>query len=143
AFFGITSFAVSLQYDEQARFGVAAELSVQIIRQILEAKCPDPELYNINIPTSATRAAAEVHIVPMGLERFGDQFLKRTDPKGRTYYWATGDPSPQGNVEESDLAAIKNGHITVTPLRYDLTRHEQLSELRTWRLRVRSQVPTG
>ena len=136
AFFGITSCAVSLEFDEHANYSVAARLATQVLEQILAKQNGRSELYNINIPTRATRAPGEVHVVPMGLERFGDHFLKRQDPRGRTYYWATGEPAPSTLPTETDLAALRKGHITVTPLRYDLTRHERLGELRDWRLQV-------
>jgi 5'-nucleotidase len=138
AFFGITSFAVSLEYDEHANFEAAARIAGKVIQQVLENKNDQPELFNINIPTTATTRPSEVHVVPMGLERFGDQFLKRTDPKGRTYYWATGEPAPPHMDTESDLTALQSGHVTISPLRYDLTRHDRLAELRRWKLGIRS-----
>ena len=136
AFFGITSCAVSLEFDEHADYAAAARLGTQVLEQILRNQGSRADLYNINIPTTATRSPGEVHVVPMGLERFGDHFLKRQDPRGRTYYWATGEPTPGDLPTETDLAALRKGHITVTPLRYDLTRHDRLSELRDWQLNV-------
>src|SRR5687768_2629106 len=53
AFFGITSFAVSLEYDEHAQFDKAAELAVRVIEQTLERKPQSAQLYNLNIPTVA------------------------------------------------------------------------------------------
>ena len=53
AFFGITSVAVSLQFDEHARFDRAARLARQIVQLVLERKGPGPQLYNLNIPTAA------------------------------------------------------------------------------------------
>ena len=53
AFFGITSIAVSLQYERHFQFEKAACLARQLIEQILAAKGPDPQLYNVNIPTAA------------------------------------------------------------------------------------------
>src|SRR3954470_17843560 len=54
AVFGLTSVAVSLEYDEHAKFDEAAQLSVRLIEQILEQRDSDSHpLYNINIPTSA------------------------------------------------------------------------------------------
>ncbi len=134
AFFGIPSFAVSLQYDDHARFDVAAKMGWHVIQQILSQRNEVEGLYNINIPTSATMKGTEIHVVPMGLERFGERFLKRQDPRGRTYYWASGEPSAEGRNQESDLAALRKGFVTVTPLRFDLTRHDQLENMRGWKL---------
>lgn len=143
AFFGIPSFAVSLQYDDHANFSAAARIGADLIDQIVAQRDRAAELYNINIPTVATTKAAEVHVVPMGLNRFGERFMKRKDPRGRTYYWADGELAEDGLNAETDVAAIRRGHVTVTPLRFDLTRHDQLQKLRDWKLAVPRQVDTA
>ncbi len=134
AFFGIDSIAVSLEYDEHADFAEAARIARSVIEQVLRQKDPDPQLYNLNIPTSATKQPSEVHLVPMGLQRYGEEYLKRMDPKGRPYYWATGDPPPAAADRESDVSALKAGHVTLTPLRFDLTRHDMLETMKQWSL---------
>ena len=85
----------------------------------------------------ACQRRSEVKIVPMGVARYGEQFIKRTDPRGRSYYWATNDPPPQPDGYETDLTALTKGFITLTPLQYNMTRHAVLTEMeRTWRLTV-------
>ena len=122
AFFEITSVAVSLEYDEHAQFDKAALMSRGIIEQVLRHKGPEPQLYNLNIPTSAIDRPTEVRVVPMGVARYGEHFIRRKDPKGRTYYWATGEPSPPAGETETDLTALQKGYITLTPLDYDMTK---------------------
>ena len=95
AFFGITSIAVSLQYERHFQFEKAACLARQIIEQILAAKGPDPQLYNVNIPTAALSGEPQVGIVPMNVTRYGDRFEKRQDPFGRPYYWLMRRPGPR------------------------------------------------
>ena len=134
AFFGITSVAVSLEYDEHAQFEKAAILSSGIIQQILSHDVPTVQLYNLNIPTRAVDDPAEVRIVPMGVARHGEHFIRRQDPKGRTYYWATNNPPPAATDEETDLTALSKGYITLTPLDYDMTKHVALEQMRNWNL---------
>ena len=121
AFFGITSVAVSLEFNEHARFDKAAEIAHTLIAQILAQKGDIPRLYNLNIPTPALDRPKGVKVVPMGVAHYGEQFEKRTDPRGRSYFWATNDPPPRG-MEETDLTALEEGYITLTPLDFDLTR---------------------
>lgn len=132
AFFGITSIACSLEYSEHAQFAKAAKISRRVIEQVLDKKGPEPQLYNLNIPTVAVDQPAEVKIVPMGVSRYGEHFIKRTDPRGRTYYWATNDPPPQPEGDETDLTALTKGYITLTPLQYNMTRHQVLAEMQQW-----------
>ena len=72
-----------------------------------------------------------------GVARYGEHFIKRKDPRGRSYYWATNDPPPRDDSEETDLTALTKGFITLTPLQYNMTRHAVLAEMeRAWKLEV-------
>lgn len=136
AFFGINSIAVSLEYDDNPNFSAVAKRAVDIIEQIVRQKEDEPRLYNLNFPTvAASNPAAELHIVPMGVQRYGENFIKRTDPRGRTYYWATNDPPPQRGETETDLTALAAGHISLTPLDYDMTRPQELEKMLNWDIR--------
>ena len=139
AFFGITSIAVSLEYNEHAQFEKAARLARGVIEQILARREPESQLYNLNIPTAAVERPSELKIVPMGVERYGEHFIKRKDPKGRTYYWATNDPPPKPGGHETDLTAIANGFVTLTPLQYDMTKRLVLQQMEHWNLRLKSE----
>jgi len=136
AFFEITSVAVSLEYDEHAHYDRAAPLALGVIEQILAKKGREPHLYNLNIPTSALERECELHVVPMGVARYGESFERRSDPRGRSYYWATNEPPPPPDETETDLSALSKGHMTLTPLHFDLTQRELLSEMRQWDIRT-------
>ncbi|MGC4006597.1 MAG: 5'/3'-nucleotidase SurE [Pirellulales bacterium] len=132
AFYGITSVAVSLEYDEHARFDRAAEIAVRLIRHILNNKGPEPRLYNINIPTSAIREFRGVHVVPMGVQRWGEAYEKRFDPKGRPYFWASNDPPPNPDQGETDVTSLAEGYVSVTPLHFDLTFRDEMAKMQRW-----------
>ena len=135
AFFGITSVAVSLEFNEQARFDRAAAMARQVIEEVLEKKTAEPQLYNLNIPTAAVeRGGSEVRVVPMGLVRYGERYEKRVDPRGRNYYWATNEPPPPLGEGDTDLTALRRGFVTITPLHFDLTKHGELAEMQQWKL---------
>ena len=141
AFFGITSVAVSLEFDDEDRYDIAAQQAVAIIKQILaqpNSQQPNSQqqLYNLNIPRKALDTEAEVHVVPAATLPWSEDFEQRTDPRGRKYYWATGmSPDPPSEIE-TDLSAIRAGHITLTPLQFDLNHHEKLAEMKSWSLRL-------
>jgi 5'-nucleotidase len=136
AFFGITSIAVSLEYHEHARFDKAAELARTVIEQVLKQKGPGPQLYNVNIPTAAISTALGVRTVPMDVVHYGERFERRVDPWGRPYYWATGEPPPQLGQNDTDLTALKQGFITLTPLDYNLTKTAAMAEMRNWQFHI-------
>lgn len=140
AFFGITSIAVSLEYDEHADFDRAAEIALDVIRELLSRSPPAGSLYNINIPTVALRGSPSLRVVPMSTARYGEAFERRVDPRGRPYYWSTNEPPPPPSPTESDVTALAAGDVTLTPLHFDLTRRVVIDELATgrWRIEPRS-----
>lgn len=137
AFFGITSVAVSLEWDDHPDFDQAAEIGVNVIRQVLERRPTKGSLFNVNIPTRALQGSAELRVVPMSVSRYGEAFERRVDPRGRSYWWATNDPPPPPSPLESDVTALAAGHVTLTPLDYDLTHRGSIDLLAAgpWRLR--------
>ena len=139
AFFGIDSIAVSLEAADHPPIHKAAALARQVIEQILEKKTDEASLYNLNIPLAACEGAAQVKILPMGVERYGEHYLKRKDPKGRTYYWATNEPPPQPGEHETDLTALAEGFITLTPLQYNMTHSPRLQAMADWRLSLAAE----
>lgn len=131
AFFGITSVAVSLEFDEHASFDRAARLARGIIEQILARKEAQSRLYNLNIPTAALLGVPEVRVVPMDVTPYGDEYERRTDPWGRDYYWATGNP-PANVGDETDLSVLGRGHVSLTPLGYDMTARDVMARMEQW-----------
>jgi 5'-nucleotidase len=136
AFFDITSVAVSLEYHEHARFDKAAALARRIIEQILEYKGPRPALYNLNIPRAALEGTPQVRVVPMGLARYGEGFERRIDPRGRSYYWASTEPPPPPTDHETDLTALAQGYVTLTPLNFDMTHPILMERMAAWKFEL-------
>jgi len=100
----------------------------------LAQKDSERQLYNLNIPRAALDRASEVHVVPVATVPWGEDFEKRHDPRGKPYYWAVGmAPDPPSDTE-TDLSAIRAGHITLTPLQFDMTHHGALEEMRSWKI---------
>jgi len=146
AFFGVTSIAVSLEFNEHAQYDKAAALACEVIEQILARKSAQPELYNMNIPTAALVGEPKVACVPMNVIRYNDSFEKRSDPWGRDYYWLRGGPPQPALEHETDLSALAKGHITLTPLSYDMTRRAALAAMADWQFDLaaaaaRSETP--
>jgi len=133
AFFGITSIAVSLEFSELGRFEEAAALARKVIERILAQGRPPGQLYNLNIPTAALDCGeSRVTIAPMDLSRGKEQYEKRSDPRGRSYFWALSDPVVNATGQETDISALRKGQMSLTPLDFDLTKRSLLAEMRQW-----------
>ncbi len=136
AFFGVTSVAVSLEYDEEADFQTAAEIAKNVISGIVARPDSKGGLYNLNIPTAATRGPSDLKVVPMGLEQYGRCYEKRTDPHGREYYWALWSEPERPPPESADVIQLREGNVTLTPLRFDLTDPHRLQAMTSWDLKI-------
>jgi len=136
AFFGITSVAVSLEWDDHPDYERAASIGLDVIRGLLARRPAAGSLFNVNIPTLALVGRPELRVVPMSVSRYGEAFERRVDPRGRPYYWATNDPPPPPSPLESDVTALAAGAVTLTPLDYDLTHRTGLDDLAAGRWEI-------
>jgi len=122
AFFGITSIAVSLAQGTPPDYTTTAKRAVPLIQQLLEAIPDKGRLWNINFPDSTKDGPRGVKVCGMGVRRHSDSLEKRLDPRGRPYYWSGIDPPQNHELDAgSDVAELRQNHVTVTPLHFDLT----------------------
>ena len=122
AFFGITSCAVSHAVDTDPDYDQAAIRAVQIIEDLLHSPVPVGSLWNINLPDRRLWPPRGIKVLPISVERSRDVMIRRTDPRGRAYYWSAVDDSEPLPLEpDTDLSGLAEGFITVTPLQFNLT----------------------
>ena len=139
AFLGVPSIAVSLRLGHsKPRFDVAARHAREVIERLIAAGLPSPhECLSINLPiTSEDGPTPEVVVCPMNTHGLVDKYERRVSPGGDVYYWAAGHGLDFHRTEPgTDVDAVFQGRIAVTPLLYDLTRHGSLDR---WRGRLHS-----
>src|SRR4029079_1823206 len=137
AFYRRTAIAVSLEYDKKIYdFPAAARYARQVIEQILATKPAQGLLFNVNLPVLERGPVRGVKVLPQNVSPYTEKFDRRVNPRGRTYFWASPDflcPDPHPG---SDVEALRDSFITITPLKFDLTDHARLAEMqkRQWRL---------
>jgi 5'-nucleotidase len=134
AFYRQVAIAVSLAYTKPGplNFAKAAVMARQVIERILANKPAGGSLFNVNIPDVDRGSIRGVRVAPQNVAPYSEQFDRRTDPRGRVYFWnvpGTMIPEPSPDTDE---AALRDGFITVTPLQFNLTNHDQLATLRRW-----------
>ncbi|TWT99592.1 5'-nucleotidase SurE [Botrimarina colliarenosi] len=143
----LPSIAVSLEWEDHTRFDAAAAMSVAVIEQMLERDAwRDHRLYNLNIPTASTMPSAgkpEVRITRMGSTRWDAAFEERLDPKGRRYFWTIGTPPTDPPGADTDVVAIRDGALSLSPLAVDRTRDAMLSQMHAWNLGLAAGASTS
>jgi len=133
ALLGIPSVAVSLEISESSPdVKGAAEIAKDIIALIIKKKLPRSTLLNVNIPHIPKDMIKGVKITKQFSGDFEEHYEKRADPRGIAYYWLAGTGWPKEDVIGTDMHALKDGYISITPLRYDLTDKTFLSEVESW-----------
>lgn len=133
---GIPAIAFSLTSFTSKNFEPAAAFAQSLLAQ-LDLQSLPVILLNVNVPAVEADAIAGVAITRQGIRRYVDVFEKRIDPRGKTYYWLAGevleeveDSIPPGlEAIPSDVEAIRNRYITITPLQYNLTSIHGLQSL--------------
>jgi 5'/3'-nucleotidase len=102
-----------------------------IIRRLLEAGWPDDVVINLNFPGRAPEEVKAVEVTRQGFRDVQTRYLdRRTDVRGRDYYWIGYRTQPSKPADGTDLRAIYDGRISVTPLHIDLTHMKTVHDLK-------------
>jgi 5'-nucleotidase len=135
AFFRRTSVAVSLEYSKPKPldFPRAAILARRVIEQLLAQAPPQGSLFNVNIPSFDKGPIRGIRTVPQNVAPYLETFDRRTDPRGRVYFWSNPDFTCPEPHPDTDVTALGEGYVTVTPLQFNLTHAALLEELKPWR----------
>jgi len=134
---GIRSVALSQRYartasGEKIPFDAAEAWGERALKPLLGMDWAPRTLVNINFPPVAPDAVQGIKVVSQGLRDYGRVGVdKRTDPRGFDYYWLAMGSMPQTPGTDTDLEAIEQGYITVTPLQLDLTHRDSLERLKS------------
>jgi 5'-nucleotidase len=127
---GIPSVAFSLTSYTSKDFAGAAKFAKILVEQLAQKPKLDSMLLNVNIPAVESSQIKGVKFTRQGVRRYVDVFDKRVDPRGKTYYWLTGEvledvePPVSFNLPENipfDVHVIRDNYISITPLHYNLT----------------------
>jgi 5'-nucleotidase len=129
---GIPSIAVSLDTYKDPDFSAAARFTAHLATLLYQKGLPKGVLLNVNVPAVESSQIQGVAITRQGRFTFRDGFEKRQDPRGRTYYWLEYEELTIEENGDTDLAAIRQNKISITPLQHDLTDHNFLNTLKSW-----------
>lgn len=140
AVLGVPSLAVSLVFERDAQpeldFSVAARITAQLARQIQADPLPPNTLLNVNVPAVPESELRGVAITHQGRREYVDRILVRDDPAGRPYYWLAGSIREDKPDPGSDVHAVLNHQISVTPVQLDMTAYTFLERLKAWKMQI-------
>jgi 5'-nucleotidase len=133
---GVPAIAFSLDSNQQhlelSDFSIAAEMASIIVKKVLKFRLPAGVLLNVNIPHKPKELIEGFRLTRQGMRVYHDRIDQRVDPRGEPYFWIGGD-APTGIPENgSDIGALSEGYVSITPLQLDLTAYPALHLLKNW-----------
>lgn len=117
-------------FDEDADFSASMYVAEKLIPKVLQNPLPLGVCLNVNIPKGPVAALKGIQVCKQAAASWDDQFDKRTDPHGKSYFWMTGNFGPQDVATDTDLHFMDQGYATIVPTHFDMTAHHVLSPLK-------------
>jgi 5'-nucleotidase len=124
---GVPSIAVSLV--DGGDFAVAARVARLVAMRVLVEGLARQTLLNVNVPGEAPRG---IRFTRLGQRVYGGKVVEQNDPRGRPHYWLGGGPPQWEALDGTDMGAVHEGFVAITPLHMDLTNHRALALMAAW-----------
>lgn len=125
---GLRSLAVSLAVDfskgwseEKLHYVTAAKATVRLIKQLADVEFPKHTLLNFNVPDVPLSKVKGVSVTRQGFRFYSGGIVKRTDHRGKDYFWVGGKYQGFRKEEGTDCHAVEEGYASLTPLKLDST----------------------
>ncbi|MDQ2799725.1 MAG: 5'/3'-nucleotidase SurE [Armatimonadota bacterium] len=135
AIIGKPSLAVSVaSWDKDIHWTPVAQFAAQIAQWLVKHPLPPHTILNVNAPNLPQSDIKGVAVTTQGRRQYVDRIEKRLDPVGRPYYWLGGSLAEEAEGAEtgSDVRAVADGLISITPIHLDLTAYALMPSLKEW-----------
>ncbi|SPU65661.1 stationary phase survival protein SurE [Brucella melitensis] len=131
---GVRAIALSQEYEYAGDrrivpWETAEAHAPELIGRLMEAGWPEGVLLNLNFPNCAPEEVKGVRVTAQGKLSHDARLDERRDGRGFPYFWLHFGRGKAPVADDSDIAAIRSGCISVTPLHLDLTAHKVRAEL--------------
>ncbi len=124
--------ALSLASFADVGYEKAAAFALALVRMVGQHPLARRVLLNVNVPAVEPEEIVGVRVTRLGERRYRDVFERRVDPRGKVYYWLAGEAEELEDGHDTDVTAIRDNCISVTPIHYDLTHYPSLEDLHQW-----------
>lgn len=130
-FYGCPTVGLSLDdHRADADFEGAVVYGKRIVEQILSGTVELPLCLNVNVPVGAPEALQGLRLCRQNKGFWREEFFRHEDPRGREYFWLTGDfVNGEPQAEDTDEWALTHGYVSLVPIHTDLTDYRQLKNL--------------
>lgn len=131
-FLGYPAMAVSLASYTPRYFETAAQVVVDLLGRLRSYPLAPDAILNVNVPDLPYGELQGFSATRLGHRHKAEPVIKATDPRGRPIYWVGQAGAEQDAGPGTDFHAVRNGFVSVTPIKVDLTRHESVGLVAQW-----------
>jgi 5'-nucleotidase len=129
---GIPAFAFSLAKKGYEHLDSAAHHARELVAAYIRRPTPEVSLLNVNLPAVPREAVRGVLATRLGRRHKAEPALRATNPHGEPVWWVGPSGAAADDGPGTDFHAVAGGHVSVTPLKVDLTHAQQLEGVRAW-----------
>ncbi len=119
-------------FSYNADFEPAKVFVKKIAQAVLKNKLPQNIVLNVNIPNGKLEEIKGIKICRQAKSAWVEEFDKRTDPRGKIYYWLTGYLKNLDEGKDTDEYALAENYVSVVPVKADLTSHQSIETIKNW-----------
>jgi 5'-nucleotidase len=131
---GAPAIAASLVTRQPADFVEPARFIARLAAEVMRRGFQGKRVLNVNLPHRPWAEVRGVRLTRLGTREYSDTLIAKTDPRGRAYYWIGGEEPVWESDEGTDVHAVREGYVSITPLALDLTDHRAVAEMEQWNL---------
>ncbi|HSV51187.1 MAG TPA: 5'/3'-nucleotidase SurE [Burkholderiaceae bacterium] len=126
--FGVPAIAFSQVEKGWQHVDAAARIARDMVQQMLQQRLvgEQPWLLNVNIPNQPFEQLKPLKVCRLGRRHAAEKVITQDSPRGDTMYWIGGAGAAKDDAEGTDFHATASGHVSMTPLKIDLTDHDAL-----------------
>jgi 5'-nucleotidase len=123
-----------LDHSVEADFAGARKYARLVVEQMLRTKLDKHTVLNVNIPAVPIELIKGVKICKQAYAKYEEDFIERSDPNGKKYFWLTGEFVNFDKGRDSDVWALEHNYVSVVPVQFDLTNYMLKTKLeKSWK----------
>jgi 5'-nucleotidase len=117
---------------ERRHYDTAARAAVELVARLVTDPLPADTILNVNVPDLAWDTIRGFEVTRLGNRHRAEPCVQQCDPRGRVWWWVGAAGPEQDAGPGTDFHAVRNGHISITPIHVDLTRYQALDQVASW-----------
>lgn len=131
-FLGFPAIAVSMESHNPLHYETGARVALELVQRLSCHPMNASSILNVNVPDIPYEQLKGFKTTRLGHRHKAEPVVQTTDPRGKTIYWVGPAGAEQDAGPGTDFHAVKNGYVSITPIKVDLTSHDALESVDQW-----------